>query len=149
MQVCWRLKRTAIREIVFELSDRTPAMSYTTVHMLLTRIVDKGYLILEQDRGNNYYTPEFPRGGLSGNFAINISQMQGGPTVTAKLQHRNEDETSFSDAGTFASITAVGMSLLNATNIKEICRIEIAFDAGDDATDAIHFLIQAPSWRPY
>ena len=61
MQVCWRLERTAIREIVFELSDRTPAMSYTTVHMLLTRIVDKGYLTLEQDRGNNYYAPAVDR----------------------------------------------------------------------------------------
>lgn len=61
MQVCWRLKRTTIRDILLELSDRPPAMSYTTVHMLLTRIVEKGYLALEQDRGNNYYTPAVDR----------------------------------------------------------------------------------------
>lgn len=61
MQVCWRLKRTTIRDILFEISDRAPAMSYTTVHMLLTRIVEKGYLHLEQDRGNNYYSPAVER----------------------------------------------------------------------------------------
>lgn len=61
MQVCWRLKRTTIRDILFEVSDRAPAMSYTTVHMLLTRIVAKGYLSLEQDQGNNYYSPAVGR----------------------------------------------------------------------------------------
>ena len=39
-------------------------MSYTTVHMLLTRIVEKGYLALEQDRGNNYYAPAVERASV-------------------------------------------------------------------------------------
>ena len=57
MQVCWTLGRTTIRDILMALSDRPPAMSYTTVHMLLTRIAEKGYVTQEQDRGINYYTP--------------------------------------------------------------------------------------------
>ncbi len=61
MQACWRLKRSTIREILFQISEHAPAMTYTTVHMLLTRIVEKGYLELEQDRGNNYYTPAVDR----------------------------------------------------------------------------------------
>ena len=61
MQACWKLGRTTIRDILFELADRPPAMSYTTVHMLLTRIVEKGYLALEHDRGNNYYAPAVDR----------------------------------------------------------------------------------------
>ena len=64
MQVCWRLKRTTIRDILLELSDHPPAMSYTTVHMLLTRMVEKGYLELEQDRGNNFYTPIVDRSAI-------------------------------------------------------------------------------------
>jgi len=61
MQACWKLGRTTIRDILLELADRPPAMSYTTIHMLLTRIVEKGYLALEQDRGNNYYAPSVER----------------------------------------------------------------------------------------
>ena len=64
MQSCWNLGRTTIREILFALADKPPAMSYTTVHMLLTRIVEKGYLALEQDRGNNYYAPAVERASV-------------------------------------------------------------------------------------
>lgn len=76
MQVCWRLGRTTIRDILMELSDRPPAMSYTTVHMLLTRIVEKAYLGVEQDRGVNYYTPSVDRESIvrlaSEDFVDNI-----------------------------------------------------------------------------
>jgi predicted transcriptional regulator len=61
MQACWSLRRTTIRDILLALADRPPAMSYTTVHMLLTRIVEKGYLAVEQDRGVNYYSPAVDR----------------------------------------------------------------------------------------
>jgi predicted transcriptional regulator len=61
MQACWSLGRTTIRDILLALADRPPAMSYTTVHMLLSRIVEKGYLVLEQDRGSNYYAPAVER----------------------------------------------------------------------------------------
>jgi predicted transcriptional regulator len=64
MQACWSLGRTTIRDILLALADRPPAMSYTTVHMLLTRIVEKGYLAVEQDRGVNYYTPAVDRGSI-------------------------------------------------------------------------------------
>ena len=76
MQACWSLRRTTIRDILMALSDRPPAMSYTTVHMLLTRIVEKGYLAVEQDRGVNYYTPAVDREAIvrlaSEDFVDNI-----------------------------------------------------------------------------
>ena len=64
MQACWKLGRTTIRDILLDIADRPPAMSYTTVHMLLTRIVEKGYLALEQDRGNNYYAAAVERDSI-------------------------------------------------------------------------------------
>ena len=64
MQACWKLGRTTIRDILLDIADRPPAMSYTTVHMLLTRIVEKGYLALEQDRGSNYYAPAVERASV-------------------------------------------------------------------------------------
>jgi predicted transcriptional regulator len=64
MQVCWRQGRTTIREILFDLAERAPAMSYTTVHMLLSRIVEKGFLSLEQEGGSNYYSPAVERAAV-------------------------------------------------------------------------------------
>jgi predicted transcriptional regulator len=64
MQSCWKPGRTTIREILLDIADRPPAMSYTMIHMLLTRIVEKGYLALEQDRGNNYYAAAVERDSI-------------------------------------------------------------------------------------
>ena len=60
MQACWKLGRTTIRDILLEIADRPPAMSYTTVHMLLTRIVEKGYIVVQVDvRGSVGYGRAF------------------------------------------------------------------------------------------
>ncbi len=64
MQSCWKLGRTTIRDILLDIADRPPAMSYSMIHMLLTRIVEKGYLALEQDRGNNYYAAAVERDSI-------------------------------------------------------------------------------------
>ena len=99
--------------------------------------------------GNAYYSPQFPRGGLGATFVIKVEQISGAPTFKVSVEHRNEDETSWATAGTFTDITATGLSDLSVSSLKEIVRIKYAFDAGDDATDAVHFLMQAPTWRPY
>jgi len=99
--------------------------------------------------GTAFYSPEFPRGGLAATFALDVSHLVGNPTVTVTVQHRNEDETSFSDAGTFTSITTTGAKSVDVSALKEVVRLKVEFDAGDDSTDGMHFLVMAPSWRPY
>lgn len=100
--------------------------------------------------GNAYYSPSFRRGGLAATFALNVTHMTGSPTVTVTIQERNEDETSWSDPGVFASITSTGAKQVDlAGPLKEVLRFKFTFDGGDDATDAVHLLMQAPSWRPY
>jgi predicted transcriptional regulator len=61
MQVCWKLQRPTIRDILEEISARPPVMSYTMVHMLLKRMLEKRYVTLEQERGINYYTAAVDR----------------------------------------------------------------------------------------
>jgi hypothetical protein len=99
--------------------------------------------------GNPYYSPEFPRGGLAGTFVIDVSHVNATPDVTVTIEHRNAEDTSFTTAATFSSITAVGVATKDATSLKEIIRLKFEFDAGDATNAAIHFLIQAPTWRPY
>jgi len=107
-----------------------------------------GTTIFRMD-GNAYYSPEFSRGGLAATFVLDVSHLVGNPTVTVTVQHRNEDETSFSNVGTFTSITTTGAKNVDVSDLKEVVRLQFEFDAGDDSTDGMHFLVMAPSWRPY
>ena len=107
-----------------------------------------GQTIFKMD-GNAYYSPEFGRGGLSATFALDVMNLEGAPTVSVTVEHRNADETSFSNAGTFTSITTVGAKSADISDLKEILRFKYEFDAGDQSTDGMHFLTMAPSWRPY
>ena len=99
--------------------------------------------------GNDYFSPEFSRGGLAATFAMDVTQIVGAPTVTVTIEHRNADETTFTDLGAFTTATATGAKAIDLTGCKEILRFKYAFDAGDDATDGIHLLMMAPTWRPY
>ena len=99
--------------------------------------------------GTPYYSPSFPRGGLSATFAVSVTHMYGSPTFTITVQHRDRNATTWDDAGSFTSISSSGESVKDLSTLKEVIRFKYTFDAGDDATDAVHFEMQAPSWRPY
>ena len=99
--------------------------------------------------GNDYFSPQFPRGGLAATFAMDVTQIVGAPTVTVTIQHRNSDETTFADLAAFVPVTATGAKTVDLTGCKEILRIKYAFEASDDATDGMHLLMMAPTWRPY
>jgi len=107
-----------------------------------------GTTILRLD-GNAYYSPEFGRGGLAANFAVdvmNISLASGNLDIT--VEHRNSDTATWTQAGAFTSISAVGLATKDVTGLWEIIRLKFVF-TGTTAADAAHFLVQAPSWRPY
>lgn len=99
--------------------------------------------------GNPYYSPEFPRGGLAGVFVIDVTHVVSTPDVTVTIEHRNAEDTSFAAAATFSTISAVGTAIQEATSLKEIIRLKFTFDAGDGALAGLHFVLQAPTWRPY
>ena len=99
--------------------------------------------------GTSYYSPEFRRGGLAASFVVDATHMEGNPTVTFTIEHRNADETTFATTGSSFQLAAAGVGTVDVTGLKEIIRIAVSFDGADDATDAIHFVIQAPTWRPY
>jgi len=99
--------------------------------------------------GNPYYSPEFPRGGLAATFAVDMTHLVGAPTFTINVQTRNSEDTTWNTIGSFSAISGTGVSNVDLTGIQEIVRFEYTFDVGDDPTDGVHFLMMAPSWRPY
>ena len=100
--------------------------------------------------GNPYFSPSFPRGGLAATFAIEVSHYQGLTNFTVIVEHRDEHDTTFATLGTFTAITADGHSELDLTGCKQILRLQYNLNGGSASNgDGVHFVMQAPSWRPY
>lgn len=108
-------------------------------------VVGTTLLVLD---GSAYYSPSFPRGGLAATFAVDVSHFHGISEFNITVEHRDESDTSFTTAGTFTAITGAGKSPLDVTSIKQIVRIKYGFTGGNPE-DGVHFIMQAPSWRPY
>ena len=96
---------------------------------------------------NPYYSPSFPRGGLAGTFSVDVTNLQGVSAFVITVQHRDEHDTTWATAGTFTTITAVGAASQDVLGIKQIVRFK--YELTGSAEDGVHFIVQAPSWRPY
>lgn len=102
--------------------------------------------------GNTYYSPEFPRGGLAALFTVAVSHLVlgGAAGLDITVEHRNSEDTNWTNAGTFGAVTSTGSATLDVAGLREIIRLAFDFSGGTPAADdAAHILIQAPSWRPY
>ena len=56
MQICWRLGRANVRQILKEdLKSRT--RDYRTILTFVSRMEQKGFLSVEKEGNTNYYTP--------------------------------------------------------------------------------------------
>ena len=108
-----------------------------------------GTTVLKLD-GNPYHTPQFARGGLATVFVIDVTHLASSNNLTLQIQHKNSEDTSFSNvAGASASTAIVDTLKIEATGLKEEVRIEVTFDSNDPALAGAHFVVQAPTWRPY
>ena len=100
--------------------------------------------------GNEYFSLQFSRGGLAGTFSVDVTQWlitAGSFEIT--VEHRNSEDTTWSSAGVFGTIGSTGEKALDVTGLKEILRYKFKFLTTTTATDAVHFFMQAPSWRPF
>lgn len=102
--------------------------------------------------GNPYYSPEFPRGGLAATFSVDVTHfaVTGATDFLITVEHRNSEDQTFSSVGSFSAITGVGTASADFGTLKEIVRFKYEMVGGTPvASDAAHFLMMAPSWRPY
>ena len=108
-------------------------------------VVGTTLLVLD---GSGYHSPSFPRGGLGATFAVDVSHFHGVTQFNITVEHRDENSTTFETAGTFDAITAAGPDSKDITGLKQIVRFKYGFTGGNPE-DGVHFIMQAPSWRPY
>ena len=97
--------------------------------------------------GNAYYTPEFPRGGRSAFFTLQVTHVAGGPTFNVDIETRNVEDAAHTVAASFDAISAVVVAPKNATGLKELVRLKMTV-SGASSTAAVHFILPEPAWRP-
>ncbi len=97
--------------------------------------------------GNAYYTPEFPRGGLSAYFTVQVTHVSASPTLNIDIETRNEEDTTWTTAASFDAISSLSVAGKDASSLKEVVRLKLAV-SGATAAAAVHFILPAPAWRP-
>lgn len=97
--------------------------------------------------GTSFYSPSFPRGGEAATFAVQTLAVLGSPSLAVDVEHKNYDDTTWTSAGAFTAITAIGMAFKDISSLKEEIRIKFT-PTGTDG-DGFNLLVPSPAWRPY
>ena len=106
-----------------------------------------GFLITVMG-GSPFYSPAFPRGGESALFSLEVTHKMGtSPSLAISIEHKNEEDTTWSSAGTFDAITTTGVKSEDISTLKE--ELRFAFTPTGTDGDAFHVIVAAPAWRPY
>ena len=88
---------------------------------------------------NASFSPGFPRGELAATFSTYVFALIGTPTVTITIQTRANDATTWSTAGAFDNITAIGGAEKYLAALNEMVRFKYSFAAGDAEGDGAVF----------
>lgn len=93
------------------------------------------------------YSPQFPRGGPSAVFAVEVYALTPSTALNIAVQYKNLDETSWTTHGSAISANAAGVYTLEVPDLKEEIRLRYSV-TGSNATDTVYADVLAPQWRP-
>ena len=94
-----------------------------------------------------FYSPSYHRAGEAALFSIEVTHKSGSPSLSVDIEHKNEDDTTWSSAGAFTTITATGVATKDISGLKEELRFKF-LPTGTDG-EAFHVVLPEPAWRPY
>jgi hypothetical protein len=98
--------------------------------------------------GNAFYSPSFEREGEAALFSVEVYVFLGSPTVAIDVEHKNYDDTTWASAGSFSSITTVGVHTKDLSGLKEELRVKYTPTSATNG-DGCNMYMPAPAWRPY
>jgi hypothetical protein len=105
-----------------------------------------GELLLRNDAAT--YTPAVPRQADSATFKLDVTTFHdagGAPSLSVAIEHRNENENTWTTADNFTAITATGLATRNVSGLRDRVRLKFLFTAGPAASYA-RILILPPVW---
>ena len=106
-----------------------------------------GSPIISSGGSSPVYSKPAPRGGASALFSIEVLDISATYGIDVAVEHKNEEDTTWSSAGTFAGISATGVATKDISSLKE--ELRFAFTPTGTDGDAFHVIVAAPAWRPY
>ncbi len=95
-----------------------------------------------------FASPTFPRGGLAAMFSVQVQAMTADTSLAVVIDHRNEEDTTWTTAASFGAITSAGVSTKDATLLKELIRLTYQL-SGTETNGIVQMIVAAPAWRPY
>lgn len=105
-----------------------------------------GEVLIRND--NPVYTPGVPRMADSATFKVDVLTFYaagGMPSMTITVEHRGENETSWSTADTFAAVTTTGLVTRTVSGLRDLVRLKFEFTSGPTACFS-RFVILPPVW---
>ncbi len=107
-------------------------------------------LLYDQVGTTPFRTNPFSRRGMAALFSIQTTHVGSGAlTLNVAVQHRNREDASWTNAGTFSGITAAGLASLDLSGLKEEIRFSFTFSGGGPPGSFFRVFIPPPAWRPY
>jgi hypothetical protein len=100
-----------------------------------------------RNSGGAQCSPTFGRGGNAALFSVEIFDVDASTTMTVVVEHKNEEDTSWTTLATLASMSS-GVNTQTASASKEQLRYAITID-GASASLSVYANVLAPQWRPY
>ena len=97
--------------------------------------------------GTALYSPTLGRGGEAAVFSAETLAKIGAPSLALEVEHKNTEDTTWTSAGTFTSITTLGVATKDISGLKEELRFKFTMTGTDG--DAFNLLVPTPAWRPY
>jgi hypothetical protein len=95
--------------------------------------------------GDPYFGQPMGRSTCKAIFAVQVTNVAGPPTLVVTIEHRNNDDTSWTAAGAFPPIAAAGTFSLQLSGLKELVRYRYQFSAGA-AADGMYVFGASPQW---
>ena len=91
------------------------------------------------------YSPWFRRAGDKAVFSMEVIGLSAAGTLDVEVQHKNDDETTHTVAGSFAQLNSTGVDTLDVSDLKQNVRFQY-IAGGTNLSDWVHFRAMSPAW---
>ncbi len=100
--------------------------------------------------GLTQFSPPFPRGGQGALFSLEILSAPGGArSLDVFVQHKNQQDTTWTTLGHFTIIGTAGVKTLALSGFLETLRLGYSIaGAASQPFDVFYVNVPAPTWRP-
>ena len=102
-----------------------------------------GQQIVNPNSTNPVQTMPKPRPGPAAIYVVDVIEFSSAAVWTLTVMHKTKNETVWLAAGTFAGITASGVSSLHVTGLKAETHLQAAFGAGVTKGDIVRFSVKS------